>query len=298
MRIATHSISDTIVRQIQQLGAQQAKLQNQVGTGQRIFEPEDDPSAVGRVLNLQTEQRQLAQYSRNADRALELSQATFSGLSGLKKISDRGTELGTLGGGIGSTDALAAYVAEVDQLIEQALQQANATRGNDYLFAGTAVDTPPFSATRDATGRIAAIAYVGNAERAEVPLSATSNITPNASGETNVAIGNFIGHLVSLRDGLTTGNHAAIAAAQESLLATENDLVSAIGENGGIQTRIEASQAQQADLALSLESLVSQETDADMPSTIVQLTQAQTAYQAALQSAASIMRLSLLDYIK
>jgi flagellar hook-associated protein 3 FlgL len=35
-----------------------------------------------------------------------------------------------------------------------------------------------------------------------------------------------------------------------------------------------------------------------MPSTIVKLNQTQTAYQAALQSAANIMKLSLLDYIK
>jgi len=43
--------------------------------------------------------------------------------------------------------------------------------------------------------------------------------------------------------------------------------------------------------------LVSGEVDADMPSTIVALNQAQTAYQAALQSSAKIMKISLLDYI-
>jgi flagellar hook-associated protein 3 FlgL len=42
---------------------------------------------------------------------------------------------------------------------------------------------------------------------------------------------------------------------------------------------------------------VSKETDADMPTTIMKLNQTQTAYQAALQSAASIMKISLLDYI-
>lgn len=298
MRIATHSISDSIVRQIQQLGTQQARLQNQVATGQRIFQPEDDPSGVGRVLNLESEARQLSQYARNADRALELSQATFSGLQGLKKISDRGTEIGTLGSGAESADALHAYSSEVRQLIEQALQLANSKLGNDYLYAGTAVDAAPFVATRDASGQITSVAYAGNDERTGIPLSSTSEITPNSSGETNLGIRDFLNNLIALRDGLAAGDHDAINSAQTGLIAIENDLVSALGENGGIQMRIEASKAQQVDLATSIESLVSKETDADLPSTIVKLTQTQTAYQAALQSAANIMRLSLLDYIQ
>jgi len=75
-------------------------------------------------------------------------------------------------------------------------------------------------------------------------------------------------------------------------------LVSALADNGGVQTRIEASQAQQADRTTSLDQLISAETSADLPATIVKLNQTQTAYQAALQSASNIMKLSLLDYIR
>jgi flagellar hook-associated protein 3 FlgL len=298
MRIASHSVSDSIVRQIQQLSSQQAKLQNQVGTGQRIFEPEDDPSAVSRVLNLETERRQLVQFGRNSNRALELVQASFSGLKGLKDVSDRSGEIGTLSSGGTSRDALTAYVAELDQLAEQAVQLANSKLGNDFIFAGTAVDAPPFAATRNAAGRLAAVTFVGNADSAEIPLSATTSVTPGTTGATNTAIGDFLNQIIALRDALAAGDTAAVPALQSGLLAAEDALVSALGENGGVQTRIEANQAQQDDLALSLEKLVSDETDADLPSTVVKLTQAQTAYQAALQSAATIMRLSLLDYIK
>ena len=298
MRIASNSISDNIVRQIQQLGSQQARLQNQVSTGQRIFQPEDDPSAMGRVLNLETEGRQLAQYSRNADHAMEVSQATFAGLQGLKKISDRGTEIGTLGTGVVSPESLHAYSSEVGQLIEQAFQAANTKLGSDYLYAGTAVATPPFVATRDANGQITSVAYAGNSDRAEIPLSSTSNLAPNTSGETNQGIRDFINQLIAMRDGLASGNQAGVGAAQAGLISAEDALVSALGEHGGIQTRIEASKSQQTDLTNSIDSLISKETDADLPSTIVKLTQTQTAYQAALQSAANIMKISLLDYLR
>ena len=54
MRISSNNVADAIVRQIQNLSNQQAKLQNQVSTGQRISQPEDDPAAVGRVLTLES----------------------------------------------------------------------------------------------------------------------------------------------------------------------------------------------------------------------------------------------------
>lgn len=298
MRITTNTVSENIVRQIQNLGNQQSKLQTQVASGQRIFNPEDDPTAVGRVLNLESEARQISQYMRNADRALELSQATFSGLQQIKKVSDRATEIGTLGAGVISDHAAKAYASEVDQLIEQTLQLTNTRFRNDYLFAGTAVGDAPFVATRDASGKVASVAYAGNAEQPQIQLSENASIVPGSDGDTNAGLRDFLNQLVALRDGLTANNTTTVKAAHGDLISSEDALVSALAEHGGVQTRIEANRAQQQNRADNIDSLISTETDADLPSTIVRLNQTQTAYQAALQSAANIMRVSLLDYIQ
>jgi flagellar hook-associated protein 3 FlgL len=89
-----------------------------------------------------------------------------------------------------------------------------------------------------------------------------------------------------------------VTAAQTGLLASEDILVSAIAETGGVQMRIETNRTQLTSDNENLERFVSAEADLDLPTTIVRLNQTQTAYQAALQSAANIMRLSLLDYIR
>jgi flagellar hook-associated protein 3 FlgL len=298
MRIASSTVSDSMIRQIQQLMSDQSKLQLQVSSGRRITQPEDDPAAVGRVLNLQTEQRQLSQYASNASRALTLSQTSFSGLQGLKKVSDRAGELATLGTGALSTDAMRIYGNEVDQLLEQALQLANSRSSGDYIYAGTAVDAPPFEATRDADGKIVSIAFNGNTDQASIPLSEATSVTPSTSGTTNAGMGAFLTNLVALRDGLASGDIAAVRATQPGLLDSENLIIAAMADAGGMQTRIEAAQAQQLDRAMGLEKLVSTESSVDLPTTIVKLNQAQTAYQAALASAAKVMNLSLLDYIK
>ncbi|HEY4246605.1 MAG TPA: flagellin [Lacunisphaera sp.] len=298
MRVATSTVSDTIIRQIQLLSSQQSKLQNQVATGQRISQPEDDPAAVGRVLNLETEQRNITQYGTNTAKALEIAQASFSGLQSIKTISDRAGELGTLGAGVLGSDAMAAYATETDQLIEQAVQSANTRFNGNYIYAGTAVDSPAITVTRDSSGQITAATYAGNTAQASIPLSEAASVTPSTNGTTNAGLATFINNLVALRNALNSGDTTAVTAAQGGLTSSEDLLVGALADNGGVQTRIEASQAQQADRSTSVDQLISSETSADLPATIVQLNQTQTAYQAALQSAANIMHLSLLDYIK
>src|SRR5688572_1326958 len=133
MRIASNTVQDNIVRQIQSLGVQTAKLQNQVASGQRITQADEDPAAAGRVLNQQSELRRVDQFDRNAGRALEISQATFAGLGDIKDISTRAGELATLGRSTAGPESRQAYAAELNQLIEQLLQVGNTRLGTDYL---------------------------------------------------------------------------------------------------------------------------------------------------------------------
>jgi len=298
MRIASNTVSDSVLTQIQSLSTQQSKLQNQVATGQKIFQPEDNPSAVGRILTLDTEARQVQQFQSNGNRALEVSQATYSGLQDIKKISDRAGEIATLGAGASSPAALQAYGQEVNQLIEQALQNGNTKLRNDYLFAGTALGTAPLVATRNAAGDIASVAYAGDNAQTSVQISEISKLTPGSSSATNNGLGAFLNNLIALRDALNTGNSNAVAAAQPALDTSENLLVNSLSEQGAVQLRIEVAQGQQASRATNLEKLISGEADADMATSAVKLSQTSTAYQAALSSATKILQMSLLDYLK
>lgn len=298
MRIPTQSVSEGITRQLAQLSARQSKLQNQVATGQRIFQPEDDPAAIGRVLTLQSERSQVQQFARNADRALQISQSSFAGLQTVKKISDRAGEIATLGQSAVNVDSFRAYGAEIEQLVEQGLQQVNTKLGNDFLFGGTAVDSAPFTATRDGNGKVTGITYNGTAAAAAIQISENSTISPGNSGATNQNLADFLNNLVALRDALQSGNSASVAASRPALDVSENKLVETMGERGAIQLRIEVARDQLTVRYQDSEKLISAEADADLAETIVKLNQTQTAYQAALQSAASIMKISLLDYLR
>lgn len=298
MRIATNTASEAVLAQLTKLSQRQSTLQTQAATGQRIFQPEDDPSAVARILGLETERRQITQFQSNATRALEVSQSSYAGINEMKKISDRAGELVTLGAGASSPDAFKAYAKEVNQLIEQAVQLGNTKFRNDYLFAGTAVTTQPYDdSNRDANGDLISVSYAGNASQGTVQLSEYSSIAPGTTNATNTGMRDFINNLISLRDALNSGSSASVSASQPNLEASENLLVNALSEHGAIELRIEVNKKQQETRAQNIESLVSQDADADIAATVVRLSQTSTAYEAALSSATKILKMSLLDYI-
>jgi len=298
MRVATNTVSDTVLRQIQDLNSRLTNLQTQVSTGQRVFQPEDDPAAMGRLIGLQNEDQQLGQFQLNASRALEISQASTSALQQVKQISDRTSEIATLGASTESDAAAQSYATETNQLLEQAVQLANSRLRSDYLFAGTAVGSAPFQVTRDATGAITGVTYVGNTAAAAIPLSETANISPYTSGATNQGVAAYLNQLVALRDALTNNDTAAVATVQSGLMTSEDTMINGISEQGAVQMRIEINQSQQQDRSSDIEKLISNDADVDLSQAIVRFNQVQVAYQASLQSTGSIMQLSLLDYLK
>ena len=298
MRVPSSTFSDTVAAQLQKLFARQTELQNQIVSGQKVTAPSDDPAAMSRILKLAAQKQEMQQFSRNQGRATQISQSVFTSLSGLKTISDRAGELAVLGGSALNAGSSAGYEAELNQMIEQAVQGVNTKIGSEYLFAGTKTDAPPFAATRDATGKITAVAYNGAAQGAQIQTAEGSLISPFTSGTVNQQLGDFINNLVSLRDALTNGDTAAVNTAGNSLHGSEDNLLVAISGVGAIQSGLEADAAQNLTRFNDLNKLISQDADADLAQTVVKFQQAQTAYQAALQSGAQVMHLSLLDYIQ
>lgn len=297
MRTSTLTTTNRLIDQLNKLSERQTKLQNQVATGQRVTVPGDDPAAVGRILSNQIEQRLITQYQNNASKALEYSQATYSTLSDLKDVSDRAGELATLGSGATSTDAMTAYAVELDALIQQAIDYANTRFSGDYLLGGTATDSQPFTVTTDASGTVTGVTYAGNSEQHAIALSESSSLAPGSTGETNEAVATFINRLIELRDTLNTGDTTAVNDLRSGLEESENMFVNALSGQGAIQTRIEAAQNRLQTRYDSLTSLISNDADADQAATIVALTTASNAYDAALTSASGIISRSLLDYL-
>lgn len=310
MRVTSNSFPDRLISQIGDLASRQSKLQAQAATGQRITLPEDDPRAMRRVLDMQSEGRQTTQFGTNIGILQESATASYSAMKALKTINDKASELATNADGLSSPQEFDAYAQQIDELLQQAVQTANTTFRGDYLFSGTA-GAQPFVANTDASGKITSVTYNGNSDAvtAEISpgvLSESAPVGANTSGNgprgliTDSRSGaDVFNHLIQLRDHLEAHDSKSVTSQDlPNLKKDEENYIYQYGHNGAVQSRLDASLSLTKDQTTSLDQQVSGLVDADLAETMVRLTQVQNAYTAALQTGGNILNTSLLDYLK
>jgi flagellar hook-associated protein 3 FlgL len=304
MRIAGTSYTQSMTSQINVLAARQFKLQNQATTGQSIQAPEDDPAGMAQALGLQAESSNVAQYAENISTLQNRSALVGNALQQLKTITDRVSELATQSDSLSSPDQLQANASETTQLIQQAVQVMNSKDGDQYLFGGTTSGQPPFVATTDANGNVTGVTYQGNTSVTENEIGQNSTVTVDVPGENNSGSGprgligdsrygaDLFNHMISLQNHLLAGDTAAINTTdQPALTKDEDNLIYQVSGNGAVQSRLEVAAAMASTQQTSLTNSLSTVAGADLTQTLTQLSQAQNAYQIALQSSSTIMQL-------
>ena len=312
MRIAFNTFPDSVKSQLATLSAQQSRLQNQVATGKRISQLDDDPAAMRQVLDLQTQDSQIAQYRKNIATLQTQATSSYNAMSGLQTISARAGELATLADGTRSPQELSAYATEVTQLIQQGVQLMNSTGQGGYLFGGTQTAQPPFVATTDANGNVTGVTYQGNESVPAAEIAAGAPVAVQVPGANTSGSGpaglvtdtrsgaDFFKHLIALQNHLRAGDTASISSSDIPALAKDEDnITSQIANNGLIQSHLSTADSLASTQSLSVKRMVSQDSDADLAQTLTQLSVTQTAYMAALQSGAKLLSQSqsLLNYL-
>ncbi|HTD65009.1 MAG TPA: hypothetical protein VK846_00565, partial [Candidatus Limnocylindria bacterium] len=157
---------------------------------------------------------------------------------------------------------------------------------------------------------VTGVAYQGNTDAPDVEIAEGSFLSVQMPGANVSGAGtrglmadsrtgaDFFAHMIQFRDHLLAGDTVSIAATDRAALGKDEDnLLLQIGTSGAMQSRLEAAQSIATSRGDSVNGLVSKEANADLAQTLLELNQTQTAYQAALQSGASMMQLSLMTYL-
>ena len=294
-------MSEAVVNRLNRLNRKQNQLNEQIATGQRITMASEDPQAASRVMRLRSEKMAAQQYAKNTNVALGISQATYAAVDRLRQLSDRAGELAAASNSDNvSPQERQAYAVEVDQLIQAAMEAGNTKFQGEYLFNGVNTDTDLNGSPQPfvlALGTPDSVTHQEATDGAEIQISDTLSIAPRLKEVDNQKISTFINNLVSLRDGLNTSSTSSITAARKALLASENEIVGVLANNASIQARLESVASQSASRFNDIEALISRDADVDQAQAMVNLTRQQTAYQAAMQAGAQVLKMSLLDYI-
>ncbi len=312
MRVTGNLIASETASQLNLLLARQSRLQNQVTSGQRVTAPEDDPVAMGEALSLQNQTSIAGQYGENIGVLQTRATTVANALESLKTIMDRAGEIATQADGTKSQSDLQNFATEVQQLIQQAAQIANSKDGDLYVFAGTASGQAPFKTTTDSNGNVTGVTYQGNINMSATEIGQGSTVTVGGPGANSTGSGargvfadgrygaDFFGHLLSLESHLQSGDTASISSSDSpDLQKDEANIIYQTASVGVVQSRLDAAATNMDTEKSSLQTALTNVAGADLTSTLVQLSQTQNAYQAALASSSKLLNLqqTLLDYL-
>ena len=125
---------------------------------------------------------------------------------------------------------------------------------------------------------------------------AAGNVITGADANPVSAAGVFA-NLAKLRDGLKNNDAAGITAASEGLAADYTRTTRVRGETGARVQGLEARQSRLEDQDVATQSLLSSLADTDFAEAVSRFQTLQNALQASLQTTASVMEMSLLEFL-
>ncbi len=311
MRVSSSAFGESFIYQTNRLQNQQNVLQGEATTGLQFTLPEEDPASMSQALELQADSSENTQYQSNVTQLQNSSTTSYNALNGLQTLISQANTIAESVDGTTSPEELTSDATEVGAIIQQALQLANTQDSNgNYIFGGTNASTPPFAATTDANGNVTGVTYQGNTSLAQAEIAPGVTISAQTLGANTTGSGprglitdsrygaDLFNHLISLQNNLSSGNAAAVNSTDIKQLANdENNIAYQVGANGTVQSTLTNNASVGTQQGTNLTAQMSNLTSANLATTLTELQQTQTAYQAALESGVQVMQLSLLNYI-
>jgi flagellar hook-associated protein 3 FlgL len=193
-------------------------------------------------------------------------------------------------------DARQSLAHTILSIRDSLLGTLNSQNRDQYLFAGGKTDTKPF----DASAAVAA--YVGGPDqlvtRDVAPgLSVAINLPGNQLGADGA--NGFLQTLSQMADDLVNGRFDAVTSDRLGEINAAISKLTVVRSDLGIrQNQVDQYSNWAQDAALRIEDRLGKVTGGDLETAVLQMTEAQTAYQAALSSFAKSLPTSLLDYLR
>jgi flagellar hook-associated protein 3 FlgL len=305
-RITHTMVQRNVLADLNAVNARLSRSQAKVASGKEITKPSDDPFETARAMALRQSLSGTQQYTRNAQDAIGWAEATEQALGQITDEVHRARDL-LVQGASDSTDSESrkSIAIELEQVIESIKQNANATYGGNYLFAGSETATPPYALGGGDT-------YAGD-EAGWDPAQpgVVREIGPGVSLSINTVGREFLG------DGSTGADGKLLDVLRKAVVSLRNDdgdalattdlqgldanldkLLEVRARNGARSNRLESAVSRLSELEESTTKQLSETEDADIAKTLIDFNSQQAAYQAALRAGASLVQSSLMDFLR
>ena len=269
----------------------------ELASGRSINSPSDNPSGTAALVLNHAAQSSSDTFQRNIGNLQSTLQIADSALNSAVGVINQAISLGVQAGNSSLSAGDRQAIAEQLQGIQQQLVGiANTTSGGTYLFAGTEVETEPFTAD---SGSATGVDYNGNSSVTQVEIANGQSVNVNVPG--NQLFLNPAGSLLGSIQQLITAvqSNTGIAAASDALgqasteFGTQRSFYgSALNQLQSTGTFLSSQQVQ----------LTTQETNidaADISKVATTFSQAQVAYTSLLEAEGKVLSLpNLISFLQ
>lgn len=275
-----------------------ARLQEQMSTQKRVNRASDDPASFSQARRMEALGTRYNQYQATIDSSRTWVDQTQSTLQDLTEIFSSAYEHGLrAANGSFNQDDAETVARSLEDLLDQTIDGLNAQSGDEYIFAGSTTTVQPFTVD-SSTG---AVEYNGNAgvRKRHIGLNVSLNVNLTGSQIHDTGNGYTITEsLQNLIDAVRSGDHTSVTTALDQVLTSRDHLIDRTTEIGTVGSRLTVAEHQIADALLSVEARRSDAEDADFVETMMAFQKEQQSLQAALQTTASLLQTSILDYLR
>jgi len=274
--------------------------QRRISTGLKISQVSDAPDSISLLLearaNLSATQQNLSNLGRVKTEVDAAEQAMQSAVTLFDKVQTLGAQ--------GNTDILTASgradaAQELDGVLQQLVGLAGTSVEGRYIFSGDADQQVPYTYTAGQANPVSAYLGAASTRLVQHPNGTTFTVALNAQQIFDSAdpTTNVFTAIENLSAALKANDSAAIQVANDGLAKAGEYLNNQLAFYGTTQNKVANATEFGKTLEVQLQTQISNLQDADLTQAILELNQAGTQQQAALQARARIPRTTLFDYL-
>lgn len=300
-RITPAMISSSTLRSIESSMASLDKTSEQLSSGKSILQPSENPFGTGRAIDLQSALAGLSSYSSNIQEAVSWESTASSALGSIGQVVQQVREIALEGAnGAQNESDLENLAVEVEQLTEAVKSDANAQYAGAYIFSGTMTETPPYEVSgSDAyKGNEGSIGRtIGPGLTIQIGASAKALLGEGAGSGDGKLLETLRNVVTNLREGTPAAREALVGGDLEAIEANSQTLIAMQAHVGATIDQLRTAEGRIEQLSVNTSAALSNTENANIAQVSIQYASEQAGYEAALKAGASIVQMSLLQFL-
>ena len=288
MRVTNSMMVQSAIQGMRARLADLSRAQGRAMNLHRINLMSDDPVAAGELSGIQSSQRDVTQFLRNATGARTRLNVEDSVLTSMRSLIQQAREVASNVAGLSPVDPeRQRALTQLSELQKQLVSLGNTKVGDQYIFGGTMTTVPPFQA--DGT-------YVGNSAEQTVQLDEGTYAASVHTGDHS--IGGALLAFTALQASVATETSSEIELSVSNLQSYGDQLLS---DQADVGVRLQVLKdsdtrlAQRSTLNLTRRDSI----DAlDPAEALVTLQTAQTSLERAYAVVSRVLQTNILDFLK